>query len=1765
MKTILCILVVFLLSCSTTLAQRLTLPQYTVEHFNGAQYTVNITHCNFGTDSNYVTGTSNQTVNINFADSSIFQNTMNNFLLGYHWGGGTNKLMERRWHINMPMMDYGFGNGQWLDSIYINQEFDSLCLLAESAKPGHKQYVVWRYYPIERNLYEVNALTWHPSANYTPTDAIFHPITGDTVGAVYGFAIQKGGMYNRTPGSANFMRYTLTPDSVTNGSILCLQKPMLHTQVNKNNGTVSAINDLTSTDAIESRRNGTKWYLSVNLRRLNNNDTLTDVVKVIGVKIKYWKRYEADSSFIDDSGKAKSVKVIRVDSNYIRFDSTLHAQNVLDTMRHARGITHRHLSVPTGTDTNTFFIRRKDIPLYGSNESDRDICLSAYFRTTSQLHLNDNSDPKYAPNPHFATYGVGGAAIGEIDSIDIQVTYYGNCPVSISHITLQTPQAREFLWGYHDSTIAVGVDRLVKTFKRVQAKYPTKTLRFFRFYAIDEANVMQYQAQRYLNALFDKRLTTEMANDYYKYLVPQRDYWTGSSYITTSFQYSSIVPKEAPDDTNYTLHYKGWWANQSGTNVKNWDCKECTHWIAGITYPDSSFGFPGNTTAKLPTDKIEWNNYYDLCALEGTAKSYYLNPKVLYDTLPFIARHTTTVWYDYGIRLREGSAHEYRPYIAMPLGAPLTGEQLRRAVWNSILMGAKGITYADGIRSDTMGNMSVRLQQSITADKPFYPGRANFGLLYSKFNEGVLFNHKVTGDTVGTTTVLSPTYGHDYFTPTPFSNTSTWAINQHNATNLGVDSNKIYIGLRSLRREKMLLNDKIIDLENDLMSLQLMAWEGKGFNFMRSCRDNDTTLYTRFVNMNWNGVKIKDLSDNHVEQWDGSATYFDLALHKYKTLSIDSQFVVMVLNRRINNLVEVNPTGIPDTARYRFYPTIEFDSLVQSNPSLQYSQLGSREITIQFNYRHPDTKTRLLHIQELGGSLDTVICQSCSLSAKYLPGEGKIYRVTVVKPLDRFADRGSLDFVNQHKLIAMPNLIGVNALTRQPIYDSSHIRYHLVFHRLDTVFAVGQPPKAVYQVYYKRSKLIERCAPYDVTNPILTGLNVVWDTTIVLSDTIYKRSILPGIGFDTVNHFTCKYPSLVVRFDTTDLREYVYCVFACQKDNISPILIMESQFSTMPKKGHEIAKADSSDIDTYGHPVINASYLYNYYAYSSYLDGIYVGSRPTDSSNWSVAWNTVSAYLPRSLNSTTSVADARHPSLNPYSNLNNEDECALVWQEKNAVDSNSVWGGWHIYYTRLHRVTQGWQIETVHDLPSMKFDKNGYNIDTLDGTMARVSVFPLAVFGFRNFQMPSVIRMSFPSSNPYIQHTDKVIFQGDTAEPCVGWTTKRTGIFVGHIFSMPNTPTSPDSLASKYGGTIYSCVTTLNNPSGTEGQSYIEGGSALTGGDSSFVLNFDMPDYNWLAHITMSYQAWGSSIQYIENAERAQLAQQPHTFLDYHWTFVRRAQTLPSTAINKSILSSGSELLKRSLSHGLPHYRLSGFQQGTSRFALADILSSQDESTFRQDKKGKNERVLLKDSTASDWFSVYQSKLIQFVLADNDYDVINLNIENRRTGGRVPVNVRSLSPSDGRKIRAGRMVLRNGGGDEYRLILGKASDNAQYYEDVYIGDIPELLGKATTEDDYTLDVSSTLQTKDTEYLFVYPNPVVKEVVIRFEGLSEDITTPDFEYTLECTDALGKVLHKQLIKAKDSVTLQVENLADGVYYIRVRGSVSSISNSFTILK
>ncbi len=1728
------------------------------------------------------------TININYNDSTVFAHSWDKFMLGWQWTTSIPSVINKRLYTNVqPAAFHG-----WL------QESFAACPV--------NQPMNWNWTSrISYNGWAASSLEWHPAAPVYDTLELFQPIPNDTIGAIFGFRNKPYGRLQLQSTQPNFMHIILEDSTSYTYPVLAFSKPMYKNSIrlvrNNNDTTIQSGTNLADSLTKGAYINGNRWYVSAHLKRSTNNYNQVDNDTVLTIKVT-WYKYPNELN--------------QVFASAFKFDSLPNQSSIVT---YSRGKMDKNLVSVTG-DT-VFAIRRNMIPQYSTNPDSAYVTLSAFFKCFDHRDsINLSKNPFFAQSNGFRW----NENEHDIDSIDIQVKYHGKCDIALDWIRLETPFARAMYRGTMDSMFAAWFSDDLRGFKteQQQIQNQNKFVRILNIQAIDEVDAYPryWRYHKYLSTLFDNRLITESGGGYppYKHIVKQQAYWIGlGSHFSAGFKnpikprsFYTVLPSDTADNNNHGIVKKFWldrdngWYNPFNDSLnytRNLTCYECT---------DNGFGFPDSVSGHSihPPNPLIWsNNWWNaLCAFEGGP--YYVASKytdLIYGSKPWYDYVPTHCGYTYGLQ-RNQNPNNTSQYDTLPMvtaNIPYWGESLRFNLWYVMLLGCKGFLYDGYSYAETYSTQQMKDSSALSGFRTF--DNRGVGATTTIFQGSLLKSSpsysKVIGgfpDTVGTATLLDYKSGPDYYTTktdslnpsgyhqffsnhfaTPYVGTTKYIDTVYKTFYMknSIPSNvtpSVYFGMLTDRYIMMKMHDFVKHNETELLNMELLAYSGKGFNYTHSCRNNDTTLYKKIFDMTWGGVKTKEIGSSQNEEWAVKSTFVDVMLHKSKSLNIDSVCYVGIVNRRLNPLRDLVTNGtLPPTTpikdRFEFLSTISFDSLVQSGTIGKYSQVDAREITIPFNYRHPDTKTRLLHIQELTSDstvkgIDTVICQSCTLSAKYLPGEGKLFRVTIVKPLDRFADRGSLDFVNQHKLIAMPNLIGVDSVNRKPIYDTNHVRYHFVFHRIDTIPDGPFGFMVVPRVYYKRSKLIERCAPYDVTNPLLTGMNDVWERTILLSDTIEIKNLFIPNTYDTISPCPCKYPSVVVRFDTIDLKEYVYCVFSCQKnDGYNKLLIVESQFNSdsTNRRSQEINHADSSNIELYGHPVINASQHRNYYAFSAYLSGINYGTRFPDTTRRSLFdWRTVSVYSRRDMYSTT-IADCRHPSLNTYSNLSNDDECALVWQEQNVGVTTSVWDEWHVYYTRLRTDTIN---VATHYLPSIKVGQNGHNIDTLDGRKARISVMPLAAQAFHYFKMPSVFRMSFPSGDNKYLRSDKIVFQGDSSIPCTGFIANRTGIFLSNISSIYSYPSDPDSLSSAYGGTIFSCTTTLNNPSGVHAMNrYFNGTVPLT--DSSFVLNFDLPEYGWLAHITQGYFNWGSPIQYIENAEHAQLSHQPFLTEDYYWTFVRRIQTVPSDALNKSMFASAEHLLKRTKPNEPSHYILSGFQLGSSRFALADILSPHNESTFRKGKQRNNERTVLKDSTASNWFSVYQNKLIQFVLADNDYDIVSLNIENKRTGMRVPIDIRSLAPQDGKKVRAGRIALRNGGGDEYRFVMGKTNEQAQYYEDVYIGDVPELLGKSTTENDYVVDVSQTLLSKESTQLFVYPNPANKELLIRFEGMTEDIAERNFDYVLEFTDALGKTIQKRSIKAMETTTLDIQDYAEGIYYVRVRGSIQTINSPVTILR
>ncbi|MGE5479468.1 MAG: T9SS type A sorting domain-containing protein, partial [Chloroflexota bacterium] len=201
----------------------------------------------------------------------------------------------------------------------------------------------------------------------------------------------------------------------------------------------------------------------------------------------------------------------------------------------------------------------------------------------------------------------------------------------------------------------------------------------------------------------------------------------------------------------------------------------------------------------------------------------------------------------------------------------------------------------------------------------------------------------------------------------------------------------------------------------------------KGFREWKNQRHEYYPLDIFYDFVEVSGVRTKAYYN---DQFEGTPQYnyrdssfYDISL--LSDHSVDSNmtkvFYLGVLNRRTNPLVMEDDT-------LQFYPTYEWDLNVrnggerlwgQAEDSLYWREkfwqrMGCRDIRIPFQYRHgtdnPSTKLRVVELgfdnpeikswnwrqPEYYHTVDTVISWDETLSARFLPGEGKILKVTPV-------------------------------------------------------------------------------------------------------------------------------------------------------------------------------------------------------------------------------------------------------------------------------------------------------------------------------------------------------------------------------------------------------------------------------------------------------------------------------------------------------------------------------------------------------------------------------------------------------------------------------------------------------------------------------------------------------------------------------------------------------------------------------------------------
>jgi hypothetical protein len=1016
---------------------------------------------------------------------------------------------------------------------------------------------------------------------------------------------------------------------------------------------------------------GKKWYLAINLRRLNPDiDLLKDDSVVIKIKmpITYWDNEEDYMIFrklpVNHPDTLESLHFIDQDSAsmYPFIEARGFAQHMTD-------------------DTSVVIsITRNMIPNY--NDTTENITLYAEFVT-------NNIQNRYFANEYQEF---------DIKEFDIEVEYLGKLDVAIDYIRIESFNAHMLMRGeldwkspnnyndpdgraYFDVYPSDSDSGIVYTFENgviIDSVYDIKlgqpadiytTLQsaihhvkietrdwadadLFRFKFQDTENKSFYwwgalrYCNKFSNGMFLTRDGIRNPKLYY-YYTKSPNKWLGIGFGGSD----RLMPAPYARHSNRT--YDGMKLEGGFSRIHN-----------DYAYIDTLSSEYETQLLSLPGDTAQWNDlerdsyYFDTLfakswltqvQYEGQAyEHYYKNSKVssfLYSDNP---------WWFYGL------FHNFKMVINADTVEVATydnyrvktAEEYRLIASSALIMGCKGFIND--------GDQNKRFPDIINS-----VGSLGIGD-YNKLPANDLLS-----DSVGTD-----------FVNAKYNTWNAWNYIdlERTAQEMEIDTSRIYIGTKSMRAELFEQHSFIRANDDLLMNLKLASAMSKGFRKYYT-QDEDSfgtdTLMSKFINLDESKtystrlVKKSVFDNNLVEPFDSS--FFEMTVLMEQGVPMDSVFYIGVLNRRTDPLIYYTNPLNPSQKYLRFLSSAEFlDSCENSADTALYrsywwKRQGARKLTIPFNYTYSDTNDyNLLRISEIGSDVDslnslihrdpkyydmvtdTVIGQDRSLSFNLLPGQAKILKVEVLKT-DMVS--GFLDNYNQNNLVEY----------RDPT-DSNKIVYHLAYYKNSYI----PDTNIVYkEVHYIQSIPIQK---NDLSE------NIKWNAgsrVNVSKDFFIRQNPLNPLYED------CNHPALVVREDSSGI-PHPYIVYTCTDSlgsgpNLGRVILSK----ILPIGGgtisnEEIFKLNSSDIDRLGTPTINASAHGNYIAWTDSLRGLLVAYQDTNS-NTPIDIDSIKIHefpdvFPKSI---------LYPSFNTYSHMENgENNAGLVWYQM-----HDTIGG--IYYSRV--------------------------------------------------------------------------------------------------------------------------------------------------------------------------------------------------------------------------------------------------------------------------------------------------------------------------------------------------------------------------------------------------------------------------------------------------------------------------------------------------
>jgi len=521
------------------------------------------------------------------------------------------------------------------------------------------------------------------------------------------------------------------------------------------------------------------WFITINLERFNTDSAYNQILDnepILGIKILYYYQNKInDSTFVKDS-------------SYILFDS-IAKNNFNGNLESLGSLNFKGFALKYDIVQDTtieFKITRYMLPVNELYLNSRNLSITSRFK--AKKNINQENEPWQNREFYF---GINMSS-GFIDSVNIIVTYYGNCDINLNWIRIDNENAYYLFKGNYDAMNRSILQAFHDTIVNINNQ--SHIYNFFRFYGQDTETRerMENWAQlRYLNQVTGGMGITRDMPIYpklYDYYTKCPNRWVGIFYAANDYQMPTpyaVNCDESWQSMGMKYGYLGAYGMEHFPDTLHSEYE--THVINTIP-PDDNYYNNEILTSPTVLQEMWEKSLYD---------SYY-NPnnkisEMLYSGKP---------WWLYHLLYNVQNENEH---IVFKYYRPKTGEEIRMLLNSSLIRGCKGFIY-DGDENYHfpdchMGNMGIGDGTRISDTSDF-------------------FSNWVGADYIDN--VNNTWNAYPYADLTALS------------TTMGVPENKIYIGTRSLRSELYSFHSKIRRADEELMKLRLIASYSKGYRVQQN-------------------------------------------------------------------------------------------------------------------------------------------------------------------------------------------------------------------------------------------------------------------------------------------------------------------------------------------------------------------------------------------------------------------------------------------------------------------------------------------------------------------------------------------------------------------------------------------------------------------------------------------------------------------------------------------------------------------------------------------------------------------------------------------------------------------------------------------------------------------------------------------------------------------------------------------------------------------